>query len=199
MTRARIAATALRFRGVPYRWGGGGPPSAGWDCSGFVSWVLGKVLGFALPGGFTDFGNAHGPVVSDYIGWGGAVDVASPQAGDLCCWGPDEHIGIAISPTMMISALNPQLGTLVTPIGGAAPGQLVFRRVTGAGGGTPAPAAAGAAAPSGAGAVLLRLAAVAGLAAAAVVVVVAGVAFLTSGAGLAALAGASGRKTRGSF
>ena len=37
-------------------------------------------------------------------------------AGDLCVW--PTHIGIALGGSQMISALNPSLGTLVTPISG---------------------------------------------------------------------------------
>jgi cell wall-associated NlpC family hydrolase len=194
VTRTLIASDALRYRGVPYVWGASGPPSLGWDCSGFVSWVLGHDLGFALPGGWTDYGVTHGPVVSDYIAWGGAVPVDSPGPGDLCCFGPDVHIGIAVSGSQMISALNPSLGTRVGAIEGAAPGQLVFRRVTGAGGGqVPPPARQGS---SGLGQVVVRLLLVAGLTAGAVIGVAAAAVFLTSGAGVAAAAAAGRSKTR---
>lgn len=138
-TRPRLspAADILRYAGkVPYVWGGGNP--SGWDCSGCVNWVLGHDLGLTLPGGLKNFdGSFHGPVVLDYVAWGGAVTVPSPQAGDLCIWpevgGAGGHIGIAISTTRMCSALDPALGTAVTPIAGVGPGgvSVMFRRVTG--------------------------------------------------------------------
>ena len=139
--RLSPATDLLRYAGkVPYVWGGADPVS-GWDCSGAVNWVLGHDLGMTLPGGIKGFdGSYHGPVVLDYAAWGGAVTVASPVAGDLCIWagsGADGHIGIAISPQRMVAALDPALGTAVTPIQGAGPGgvQVMFRRVTGAPGG----------------------------------------------------------------
>jgi cell wall-associated NlpC family hydrolase len=42
----RAAAVALKYRGVPYRWGGTEP--SGFDCSGFVQHVYAKV-GLKLP------------------------------------------------------------------------------------------------------------------------------------------------------
>ena len=117
------------------------------DCSSFVSMILGYHLRLALPGGkWGDPGfppNSHGPVVSDYIAWSGAVDVGTPQAGDLVCYGPNEHIGFAIDATMFISALNPSLGCRIEPILGGASGPVTYRRITGvAGVGLPGPVGA---------------------------------------------------------
>lgn len=143
--KASIAADALQYAGAGYVFGGPADRPGDWDCSSFVSYVLGHDLGLLLPGGgrYGDPGyppNTHGPVVLSYASWAGAVPVASPQAGDLCLWpgvGANAHMGIAIGPTRMISALNPQLGTMVTDIQGAGPSgvRVVFRRVTGAPGG----------------------------------------------------------------
>jgi peptidoglycan DL-endopeptidase CwlO len=135
-TGAGIAADALQYVGVPYRYSGANP--SGWDCSGFVNWVLGHDLQMVLPGsvkpGFN--GKMHGPVVVSYSTWGKATTVKTPEANDLCIWvglGPAGHIGIATSNTHMISALNPALGTIETPIQGQGPAgaPLIFRRVTG--------------------------------------------------------------------
>ena len=43
---AQVVATALSFRGVPYRNGGSDP--TGFDCSGFTQWVFAQ-YGIALP------------------------------------------------------------------------------------------------------------------------------------------------------
>lgn len=123
----QISADAQRYIGHPYVWGS-------WDCSGMVSHVLSADLGLAIPGYQPgDFRGPppHGPVVSDYIAWGGARNVGIPAPGDLVCFGPDVHIGIAVSASRMVSALNPQLGTQITDISSTASGQIIYRRVTG--------------------------------------------------------------------
>lgn len=139
------------------------------DCSSWVSMILGYHLRLALPGGkWGDPGfppNSHGPVVSDYIAWPGAVNVGTPQAGDLVCYGPNEHIGFATGTRdasggdEFISALNPSLGCRIEPILGGAPGPVTYRRITGvAGVGLPGPV--GAAAGGGGGSVVAPLVAV---------------------------------------
>lgn len=141
ITGTAIAADARRYTGKGYTYGGdcsGGPGD--WDCSSFVSYVLGHDLRLPLPGGrYGEPGfppNAHGPVVTSYARWTGAVTVHAPQAGDLCCFvgeGPNGHIGIAVSGTHMVSALNTQTGTVLTPIQGFGPpgAPLIYRRVSG--------------------------------------------------------------------
>jgi hypothetical protein len=142
-TGALLARIALRYQGQGYVYGGNADRPGNWDCSSFVSYVLHQA-GLALPDG--KWGqpgfppNSHGPVVMDYALWAGAMTVGTPEVGDLCCWeglGPDGHIGIAISHTEMISALNPTLGTAVTPIVGTGPAgaRLIYRRITGVAGG----------------------------------------------------------------
>lgn len=119
---------------VPYRWGGGNP--SGWDCSGFVNYVLGHDLGYVLPGGVRNFtGKWHGPIVAQYLTWKEAGNIPGPpEAGDLCIWAgvaAGGHIGIALGADRMISALDPQYGTAVTPIKGWGPSgaPLFYRRV----------------------------------------------------------------------
>ena len=107
---AAIASDALMYVGSPYVWGGAAGTvkgkDAGTDCSGFVNMVLGRDLGMAVPGyGAGQYtGAEHGGTVADYIAWGGATTLGkgeSPTAGDLVCYGPDVHIGIATSATML--------------------------------------------------------------------------------------------------
>jgi cell wall-associated NlpC family hydrolase len=130
----------MKYVGHPYTYGGapGTDGANGWDCSSFVNWVLGHDLQMTLPGstrpGYT--GTSHGPVVLQYATWSKATTIPASEveAGDLCVWvgaGAGGHIGIAQSPTTMISALNPALGTIVTPIAGNGPPgvPLVHRRI----------------------------------------------------------------------
>ena|SRR5690348_4156457 len=141
---AAIASAALKYAGAGYTYGGRADHPGDWDCSSFVSYVLGHDLGMTLPGGkrYGDPGmppNAHGPVVVDYASWSGATTLPSgtvPQAGDLAVWpglGPVGHVGIAVSATEMVSALDHVDGTLVSKFQGPAGATLEFRRVNGAG------------------------------------------------------------------
>jgi len=139
-----ITGWALQYQGSGYVYGGPGWPPGNWDCSSFVSTVLGRGNNLPIPGGRWgqpgEPPHQHGPDVSEYAVWGGAVTVTSPGAGDLVIWdgsGPNGHIGIYLAPDKMISALNTAMGTLVTPINGYGPGGLTpfYRRVTGAAGG----------------------------------------------------------------
>jgi peptidoglycan DL-endopeptidase CwlO len=133
-----IAGTAGQYIGAghKYRWGGGSPD--GWDCSGFVNWVLCHDLGMAIPGytGGSFDGRAHGPVTAQWALWSGASSIPRAQVGpgDLCIW-PLFHMGIAADNGTMINAPGPN-GTpapILSQIDGAARGPLVCRRLTGAG------------------------------------------------------------------
>jgi hypothetical protein len=123
-----IAADALQYVGQGYIYGGPSQPGR-WDCSSFVSYVLGHDLGYSLPGGtwaqVTNSGNAHGPTTLSYLPWNGASVIPRNQvsAGDLLMW--QTHIGIAINNTQMISALNAANGTEVTGITGPT-GEVLF-------------------------------------------------------------------------
>lgn len=145
VTGGDIATFALKYKGVPYVWGGYLP--SGWDCSGFVNYVLGHHFGLKLPGGYTWSGKGHGPVASMYKVWGKAHNVSTAQAGDLCVW--LTHIGIAVNSHQMISALDPAQGTQVTAIAGPSGESLTVRRVNtvgaigGGGGGSAASSATG--------------------------------------------------------
>lgn len=111
---SQAAQDVRKYLGIRYKFGGAQNPTAGFDCSGLVNWVLGHDMNMTLPGqsrpGFS--GKDHGPVTTDYYAWSGATDVGRSQcqAGDLVCW--TTHIGIAVSATRFIAA--PSLGRTVT-------------------------------------------------------------------------------------
>lgn len=138
ITGQEIASIALKDKGHPYIWGV-------WDCSGAVNHWLSEA-GLAIPG-YTAGGfkgpPPHGPVVLQYVTWKGASTLPggqSPGPGDLCVWPgalAGGHIGIALGANTMISALDSQSGTVVTPIHGYGPAgvNVMFRRVNAVEGG----------------------------------------------------------------
>jgi cell wall-associated NlpC family hydrolase len=127
---AQIASDAMQYLGVMYKFGGGNPN--GWDCSGFVNYVLGHDLNFALPGGVRNFtGNWHGPIAAQYYTWSGADTIPRGEAapGDLACW--LTHIGIVVDDQHMVNAYTTGRPTAVTGIESHnPPGELLkIRRV----------------------------------------------------------------------
>lgn len=106
-TGSAVASKAASYVGVPYSWAHHDP--SGWDCSGFVTWVLHHDFGLDLPD------NTHTVTGQFYI-WNGAVTVprAQTQPGDLVCW--VSHIGIATSATDMVNAPGIGIATRVQPI-----------------------------------------------------------------------------------
>lgn len=96
-----VAQRAVRLArnqlGVPYRWGGASP--AGFDCSGLVSWVYGR-LGISLP---------HNSVA--LYGVGRPVRRAALRPGDLVFFHGLGHVGLYIGRGRMIHA--PQSGRRV--------------------------------------------------------------------------------------
>lgn len=177
---AAIADAALRYKGEGYVYGGTGSRPGDWDCSSFVTYVLGHDLGMAVPGGswasVTGRGTVHGPVVTSYATWSGAVTVPAGQAaeGDLVLFvglGTGGHMGIVLGPDKMVSALDSSQGTLVSPIQGYGPAgaPIVYRRIREAASG-PIPQAPGAAG-TGWGGLLLAAAAGLGIGAAMIAVI----------------------------
>jgi cell wall-associated NlpC family hydrolase len=130
----RIAADAQLYKGAGYEWGGNASQTGDWDCSSFVSKVLGQDFGLPLPGGgkWGDPGyppHAHGPGSTQYMLYGTGVDLGDVQAGDLIV--SVEHIGICIGGRQMISAMDPQLGTNIGTFPEGFPsGPPVYRRVS---------------------------------------------------------------------
>ncbi|MCM3764970.1 C40 family peptidase [Neobacillus niacini] len=94
-----IISYAKQFLGVPYVWGGSTP--AGFDCSGFTSYVFRNAAGISLP-----------RVSSDQQRVGTAVSLNDVQPGDLVFRGsPAYHVGIYIGGGLYIHA--PQTGDVV--------------------------------------------------------------------------------------
>jgi hypothetical protein len=128
-----IAQKALQYKGAGYVWGGNASSIGQWDCSSFVSKVLGQDCQLPLPGGkWGDPGfppHSHGPTTLQYMLFGTGISQADVRAGDLIV--SVEHIGIAISPTQMISAQSPASGTEVSNFPAGFPsGPPIYRRVT---------------------------------------------------------------------
>lgn len=132
-----IAKDALQYQGAGYAWGGNASSIGNWDCSSFVSKVLGGDLGMELPGGghWGDPGyppNSHGPGSTAYMLYGDGVELANIAPGDLIV--STEHIGICIGNGQMISAEDPQDGTRIGTFPDGFPaGPPVYRRPSGAG------------------------------------------------------------------
>lgn len=109
-----ISDAALKYNGQGYVWGGPADRPGNWDCSSFVSYVLGHDLGMTLPGG-GKYGGAgypphtHGPTTLNYLLFGTPVNFGQEQPGDLLV--STVHIGICIGGGKMISAQDPRDGT----------------------------------------------------------------------------------------
>jgi hypothetical protein len=80
--RPRVLEIAFRYLGTPYRWAGASP--SGFDCSGFVMYVYGRV-GIRLP---------H----SSWMLWGVGKPVARKdlRPGDIVFFSGRSHVGIYI-------------------------------------------------------------------------------------------------------
>ena len=128
----KIAAQALKYIGSSYVLGGNADRVGNWDCSSFVSYVLGHDLDYPLPGGkWGDPGmppHAHGPITTNYMMWGKPVAASQVQNGDLVV--SSEHMGIVVTTGSYMSAKTPVLGTGLGLYTKSFPGGTpVFRRV----------------------------------------------------------------------
>jgi peptidoglycan DL-endopeptidase CwlO len=97
-SRANVVAIAMRYLGVPYRWGGASP-STGFDCSGFTMYVYAQV-GITLPH-YTGSQYAMGVPVSR----------SQLQPGDLVFFDGLGHEGIYVGNNQFIHA--PHTGDVV--------------------------------------------------------------------------------------
>lgn len=124
-----VADTAVQYVGHAYSFGGapGVDGSKPWDCSSMVNFVVGVKLGRAIPGyGAGKYtGSSHGPPTGTWAAWNGLTRItrAEVASGDIIVW--LGHMGIATSNTQMVSALNPQQKTRVTPIEGYGNGPVI--------------------------------------------------------------------------
>ena len=98
-TLSGIAATAAKYVGVPYVWGGNGP--SGWDCSGFVKYVYAQ-HGINIARG-----------TSAILGSGQFVRTSNPKPGDLVFQNGGGHVGIYLGGGQMIGAQNPTVDTMI--------------------------------------------------------------------------------------
>lgn len=96
--RGNVVAIAMRYLGVPYRWGGASP-STGFDCSGFTMYVYAQV-GISLPH-YTGSQYAMGVPVSR----------SQLQPGDLVFFDGLGHEGIYVGNNQFIHA--PHTGDVV--------------------------------------------------------------------------------------
>ena len=104
----QIVAYALQFEGCPYVWGGTSP--AGFDCSGFTTYVYGH------------FGITLNRVADDQTRNGVAVDVSALQPGDLLCFYSGGnyvgHVGIYIGHNRFIHASTYTTGVIISELSG---------------------------------------------------------------------------------
>ncbi|MEH0110177.1 NlpC/P60 family protein [Tersicoccus sp. MR15.9] len=105
--RNAIIATAQTGVGHRYLWGGTSPVT-GWDCGGYVSWVL-RQHGFDLP-------VLGGDAMATALG-AQQIPLAEGRPGDII-WIPGHHIGIYDGNGGVYEALNPVQGTMHVPYHG---------------------------------------------------------------------------------
>lgn len=95
---AQVVAIAMRYLGIPYKWGGASP-SSGFDCSGLTMYVFAQI-GMSLP---------H--YAAAQYGLGQAVSKSDLQAGDLVFFRGLGHMGMYIGGGNFIHA--PRTGDVV--------------------------------------------------------------------------------------
>jgi peptidoglycan DL-endopeptidase CwlO len=93
-----VVGIAMRYLGVPYRWGGASP-STGFDCSGFVMYVFAQI-GVSLPHSTYALYGMGTPVSRDQL-----------QPGDLVFFSGLGHMGIYIGSGQFIH--SPHTGDVV--------------------------------------------------------------------------------------
>lgn len=115
---------------VPYLYGGW--KITGWDCSGAVGYTLAGIGIRSLPGLPASWYATmpyHPGAAVNYRTWDKTWKPDNIIMGDLLVW--ETHMGIALTSTMMVSALDAEYGTFVSPITGWGPSgeTMVVRRL----------------------------------------------------------------------
>lgn len=98
-----VAARALQYIGVPYRFGGSNP-KVGFDCSGLVNHVYRETLGIILPRTSRQLATIGVPVATEALRPGDLVFFNTRGA-------PNSHVGIYLGDSRFIHA--PRARTLV--------------------------------------------------------------------------------------
>ncbi len=111
----RAIRIARKQLGVPYVWGGASP--SGFDCSGLVSWVYGR-LGVCLP---------HNAAA--LYGVGRPVNRRATRPGDLVFFSGLGHVGLYIGKGRMIHAPNSGERVEVQALSSRSNPPVGFRRV----------------------------------------------------------------------
>lgn len=118
---SQILSAAMKYNGHKYVFGGASNPTDGWDCSSFVSYVLGHDLNMKLPGNetwaqATNNGASHGPVADAFGNTPGFSKVGGSPLnslpGDLLVW--TGHVGFSTGNGGMFSAFTTKDGTTST-------------------------------------------------------------------------------------
>lgn len=119
---SRIVTAARKYIGINYVWAAH-DPSVGFDCSGYVTWVLHRDVGIDLSK-WSACNNVH-TVTGQFLITNGCQTVprAQAQSGDLVCW--PGHIGIALDKDRMLNAPHSGAKVREDKIWGAP----IFRRV----------------------------------------------------------------------
>ncbi|MDR3540448.1 MAG: NlpC/P60 family protein [Desulfosporosinus sp.] len=102
-----IIATAEKYIGVPYQWGGESP--TGFDCSGFVQYVFAQ-NGITLPRVSVDQSTVGTPISFNNLQPGDLIFFSIENKGTV------DHVGIYIGNGQFINASS-SLGVTIYPIG----------------------------------------------------------------------------------
>jgi cell wall-associated NlpC family hydrolase len=92
--RDKIIATAKKYIGTPYVYGGSRP--GGFDCSGFTSYVYKQAVGKSI-----------GRTTYNQINAGKIIPTAKAKKGDLLMFAGQSHVGIYVSKSKMLHAPMP--------------------------------------------------------------------------------------------